>query len=456
MGNYLKRKIDKKLSNWLHSKNHSPALVYGIRQCGKTRSIIEFANNNFKNVNLINFWKKPEAMSAFNDSLEVDDIIKKLSFLFYDFKFVPYKTVLILDEIQDCPRARLALKSFKEDGRFEVIASGSYIGLNLSQKSSTPTPMPNGAEDIICMKTMDFEEFLWAIGYSDEQINQLLEYFNSKKQIPESIHEKMKMLFKEYMCVGGYPEAVSKFIETNSFSEAYRKNESLIFDIKGDPVKRKTEDGKPLYTTTEISRIQKAFDLVLSSALSNQGRFITSKISGNSYQRNDAIDYLTNGNILFKAYNIENPSLPLAVRRIDSDFRLYYSDISMMTTLCSFDTINGLMQDTLGMNKGVLFEAAIADSLYKADIPTYYFSKNSGLEIDFVISYNGFATLIEVKAKNGNTKSSKTVMSHPEHYGVTKLIKFGDYNIGYENNILTLPYYLCFALGKLYESSESK
>ena len=114
------------------------------------------------------------------------------------------------------------------------------------------------------------------------------------------------------------------------------------------------------------------------------------------------------------------------------------------------------MQDTLGMNKGVLFEAAIADSLYKADIPTYYFSKNSGLEIDFVISYNGFATLIEVKAKNGNTKSSKTVMSHPEHYGVTKLIKFGDYNIGYKNNILTLPYYLCFALGKLYKSSESK
>lgn len=126
----------------------------------------------------------------------------------------------------------------------------------------------------------------------------------------------------------------------------------------------------------------------------------------------------------------------------------------MMTTLCSFDTINGLMQDTLGMNKGVLFEAAIADSLYKADIPTYYFAKNSGLEIDFVISYNGFATLIEAKAKNGNTKSSKTVMSHPEHYGVTKLIKFGDYNIGYENNILTLPYYLCFALGKLYESNE--
>ena len=229
MNNYLKRKIDKKLSNWLHSKNHSPALIYGIRQCGKTRSILAFAHNNFKNVNLINFWKKPEAMNAFDGSLEVDDIIKKLSFLFYDFKFVPYKTVLILDEIQDCPRARLALKSFKEDGRFEVIASGSYIGLNLSQKSSISTPMPNGTEDILYMKTMDFEEFLWAIGYSDDQINQLLEYFNNKKQIPEIIHKKMKMIFKEYMCVGGYPEAVSKFIETNSFSEAYRKKRKPYF-----------------------------------------------------------------------------------------------------------------------------------------------------------------------------------------------------------------------------------
>ena len=448
MSDYLRRKIDKELMIWFKTKNHSPALVSGIRQCGKSRSIIEFANQNFKYVNKINFWETPDAKNAFDGSLEVNDIIKRLSLQFINFSFVPGETIFIFDEIQDCPRARLALKSFKEDKRFEVIASGSYIGLNIEQKGGFAVPMPNGAEDIIYMKTMDFEEFLWAHGYSDEQIDSLLSYFKNKEKIPDNIHNKLKDLFKEYMCVGGYPEVVKKYLENNNFAIAFRKNESLIFDIKGDPVKRQKENGKPLYTATEISRIQKAFDLVLSFALDDSRRFVLSRISGNSGQRNDAVDYLLNSNIVFKVNNVQNPSLPLAIKKIESEFKLYYSDIGMMTTQCGYDTIKAIVQDSLGMNKGDLFEAAIADSLYKANIPLYYFAKNSGLEIDFVISYNGFSNLIEAKAKTGNTKSSKTVMAHPEHYGETRLIKFGDYNIGFENNILTLPYYLAFALSK--------
>ena len=182
--------------------------------------------------------------------------------------------------------------------------------------------------------------------------------------------------------------------------------------------------------------------------MTDNKRFVLSKINGNSYQRNDAVDYLLNANVVFKVNNVENPSLPLAIRKINSDFKLYYSDIGMMITLCGFDTLNSLMQEKLGMNKGDVFEAAVADSLYKADIQPFYFAKEGGLQIDFVIAYHGVSTLIEAKAKTGNTKSSKTVMAHPEHYGITRLIKFGDYNIGYENEILTLPYYLVFALGK--------
>ena len=448
MSEYLRRKIDVELLNWLKTKNHAPALISGIRQCGKSRSIKEFADRNFKYVNKINFWETPDAKNAFEGSLVVNDIIKKLSLQFASFVFAPGETILILDEIQDCPRARLALKSFKEDGRFEVIASGSYIGLNLEQKGESVVPMPNGAEDIFHMKTMDFEEFLWANGYNDEQINNLLSYFKKKETIPENVHNRLKELFKEYISIGGYPEVVKKYLETNNFSTAFKKNESLIFDIKGDPVKRKKENGKPLYTTTEISRIQKAFDLVLSFTLDDSKRFVLSKISGNSNQRNDAVDYLLNSNIVFKVNNVQNPSLPLAVKRIESDFKLYYADVGMMTTQCGYDTIRAIMQNTLGMNKGDVFEAAVADSLYKANIPVFYFAKNSGLQIDFLISYLGKSTLIEAKAKSGNVKSSKTVMSHPEHYGETRLVKFGDYNIGFENNILTLPYYLVFALGK--------
>ena len=443
---YFKRKIDEQLEIWFKSKGHSPALVYGVRQCGKSESIKQFAKNNFKYVNLIDFWKTPNAVSAFDDSLDVDEILKSLSALFPSFKFVPNETVLILDEIQDCPKARLAFKSFKEDGRFEVIASGSYVGLNID--NSHGVPKPSGSEDFIEMKTMDFEEFLWALGYNDEHINNLLEYFENKVPVPETIHNKMKQLFKEFVCVGGYPEVVLKFIQTNSFFEVFKKVNSLVIDIKGDPSKRLDSQGKPLYTTTEIMRIQKAFDLIASFIVKDNHRFVTSKISGNSYQRDDAINYLVNASIAFKAYNVEVPSSPLGIRKIASDYKLFYGDIGIMINTLGFDIIQGILQDNLGMNKGYLFEAVVADLLYKAGVPLYYFGKDSGLEIDFVISYKGFSTLVEAKSKTGNTKSSKQVMNNPDHYGKTKLIKIGDYNISETGDIITIPHYLTFAIGK--------
>ena len=434
--------------DWWNKPHHSPALVSGVRQCGKTMSILQFASKYFAHVIYINFWKTPKIKECFEASLEVDNIIKLLSFFDASFSFVPFKTIIILDEIQDCPNARLSLKFFKEDGRFEIIASGSYIGLNILENDA-PVPMPNGAEDIIYMKTMDFEEFLWANGYGEETISHLENYFEKKETIPSSIHEKMKQLFKEYMCVGGYPEVVLDYVSSHNFSSAFNKINSLIFDIKGDPIKRTNEEGKSLYNPSEIMRIQNAFDLIVSSSFKDNQRFVISKIShGNGMANKDAVNYLVNANVAFKVHNVANVSLPLIVSKIESDFRLYYSDISIFMAMCGFDTIKALMQDSLGMNKGQIYKAALADSLYKAFIPTYYFRKSSGLEIDFVISYLGYSTLIEAKPKKGNAKSSKTIMNNKEHYGVTKLIKFGDYNITQQNDILTLPYYLAFLLDR--------
>ena len=445
---YLKRKIDKILLDWWNKPHHSPALVSGVRQCGKTTSILQFASKHFAHVIYINFWKTPKIKECFEASLEVDNIIKLLSFFDASFSFVPFKTIIILDEIQDCSNARLSLKFFKEDGRFEIIASGSYIGLNILENDA-PVPMPNGAEDIIYMKTMDFEEFLWANGYGEETISHLENYFEKKETIPSSIHEKMKQLFKEYMCVGGYPEVVLDYVSSHNFSSAFNKINSLIFDIKGDPIKRTNEEGKSLYNPSEIMRIQNAFDLIVSSSFKDNQRFVISKIShGNGLVNKDAVNYLVNANVAFKVHNVANVSLPLIVSKIESDFRSYYSDISIFMAMCGFDTIKALMQDSLGMNKSQFYEAALADSLYKAFIPTYYFRKSSGLEIDFVVSYLGYSTLIEAKAKKGNAKSSKTIMNNKEHYGVTKLIKFGDYNIAQENDVLTLPYYLAFLLNR--------
>ncbi len=447
---YFKRKIDDELYVWLNTKGHSPALVSGVRQCGKTRSIKQFASKYFKNVIYINFWETPSMKDAFKDSLKVDDIISSLSFKDPTFRFVENQTILIFDEIQDCPNARLSLKSFKEDNRFEVIASGSYIGLNIENKIQESVPKPNGAEDIIFMKTMDFEEFLWAFGYDSNQLNLLYNCLKNKIPIPNSIHSKMKELYKTYMCIGGYPEVLSLFLNNNkNYNLAFKKLTSLIYDIKGDPAKRKNEKGEPLYTPFEISRIQNAFELIATSLNNDNKRYVVSKIiGGNGIQKRDAIDYLLNANVAFKTYNVSNLSLPLKQGAILNDFKLFYSDIGILIASYGFDTIEAIMNDTIGMNKGYIYEAIVADNLYKANMPLYYFRKNSGLEIDFVISFKGYSTLIEVKTKSGNVKSSKTIMSHPDHYGKVKLIKFGDYNIGYSGEYITLPYYLIFALFK--------
>lgn len=441
---YLKRKIDALLENWLNSKRHSPAVIFGIRQCGKSESIRHFANSHFKYVNYIDFWKYPEARNAFDGSLDIDTITRNLSSLFQTFKFEPKQSVLILDEIQDCPRARLSLKSFKEDGRYEVIASGSYIGLNID---TTGVPKPNGSEDFFEMKTMSFEEFLWAKGYKEDNLDIITNCFYKKEKVPDVIHNKFKELFNEYICVGGYPEVVLKYIEDNSFSEVYKKLNSLIFDIKGDPSKRKVSD-KVLYTQTEISRIQSSFDLIASFIVNDNKRFILNKISGNGYQKEDAINYLLNSSVAFKVNNVNNLSLPLEINKINSNFKLYYSDIGILVNILGFETIKDILQNNLGMNKGYLYEAVVADSLYKENVPLYYFAKNSGLEIDFVIPYNGKPTLIEVKSNGGNTKSSKTILSHPEHYGKVNLIKIGNYNISENNNVINIPHYMTYLLGK--------
>lgn len=444
---YFKRKIDSQLKEWLHWEGHSPALIIGTRQCGKTESVRKFGKENFPNVVYINFWKDEAAKLAFMDSLDVDVIVSKLSYLFKDSSFIEKKTLIILDEIQDCPRARLALKSFKEDPKYEVIATGSYIGLNLGSGQSEPTPQPVGAEDILSMRTMDFEEFLWANGYTENQIDFLYDCLRKAKPIPEVIHRKMISLFRDYICVGGYPEAVKEFLASHQFNLAYRKNRNRIFEIKGDPAKRKDTEGHPIYTSREIARIQNVFDLVSQRTLKENKRFLFSQVeTGSSEAKRDAVDYLVDAGVVFKVHNLETPSQPLFLSQIPSDFKLCYSDVGILTTVSGFETIQGIQQDRLGMAKGYLYESVVAESLYKAGFPLYYFRKNSGLEIDFVISFEGEATLIESKAKSGNVKSSKTVLSHPEHYGKTRLIKIGNYNIGFENDIWTIPYYLIFLL----------
>jgi len=445
---YFKRKIDEDLDSWLKEKGKSPALIVGIRQCGKTETVQEFAKRNKLELIELNFWTHPEFCSDFDGPLDVEGIISNISLRFPKTALNPSKTLLFFDEIQDCPRARLSFKNFKNDGRFNVIGSGSYLGINGYIRGDT-TPAPTGCDTVFHMKTMDFEEFLWAMGYRQEQISSLSMYFENKIPVPQNVHEIFKNLFLKYVSIGGFPKVVKKYVETNRIVLAYKELESTVFDMKSDFGRRKDKNGNPVFNASEVSRIQNAFDLIPTFLAKENKRYIVSKIStGSQYDKNDAIEYLRQAHIVSKVYNLEVPSLPLIGQRIESQFKLFPEDIGIVSSMYGLETIAAINHGDLGQGKGAFYEASTFDSLYKGGIEPYYFAKESGLEIDFVIAYQGSSTLIEAKSTSGNVKSSKTVMKNPAHYGKTKLIKIGDYNIGQEGDIVTIPHYLTFLLGK--------
>lgn len=445
---YFKRKIDALLDDWLNKDDKSPALIVGIRQCGKTETIQEFAKRNKLQLIELNFWTNPEFCSDFDGKLDVDTIISNISLRFPDSFIDPKKTLIFFDEIQDCPKARLSFKNFKNDGRYHVIGSGSYLGIN-GYVIGDVTPAPTGYESVFQMHTMDFEEFLWAMGYKEEQINLLVESFNNKTPIPPNVHELYKELFLKYACIGGFPKVIKEYLKTHKIIDAFRELNSTVFDMKTDFGRRKDKKGNPVFKKAEVSRIQSVFDLIPTFLAKENKRFIVSNVAGSKqYDKKDAIEYLRQAHIVAKVYNVEIPSLPLIGEKIESQFKLFPEDIGIVIAMYGIDTVVAINKGDLGQGKGAIYEALVFDSLNKAGIEPYYFAKESGLEIDFVIAYNGYATLIEAKAKTGNTKSSKTVMKHPEHYGKTKLIKIGDYNISEEGDIITIPHYLTFVLGK--------
>lgn len=445
---YFKRKIDALLDDWLNKDDKSPALIVGIRQCGKTETIQEFAKRNKLQLIELNFWTNPEFCSDFDGKLDVDTIISNISLRFPDSFIDPKKTLIFFDEIQDCPKARLSFKNFKNDGRYHVIGSGSYLGIN-GYVIGDVTPAPTGYESVFQMHTMDFEEFLWAMGYKEEQVNLLVESFNNKTPIPPNVHELYKELFLKYACIGGFPKVIKEYLKTHKIIDAFRELNSTVFDMKTDFGRRKDKKGNPVFKKAEVSRIQSVFDLIPTFLAKENKRFIVSNVVGSKqYDKKDAIEYLRQAHIVAKVYNVEIPSLPLIGEKIESQFKLFPEDIGIVIAMYGIDIVVAINKGDLGQGKGAIYEALVFDSLNKAGIEPYYFAKESGLEIDFVIAYDGYSTLIEAKAKTGNTKSSKTVMKHPEHYGKTKLIKIGDYNISEEGDIITIPHYLTFVLGK--------
>lgn len=435
----LKRKIEQRLTAWKNTPNKKPLIIKGCRQCGKTFSVLEFAKRNYTHVVYLNFFENPDYTSVFAGSLEIDNIIMMLSALLgKSAVFVPGETVIVLDEIQDCPEARTALKFFRIDGRFDVIGTGSLLGVKGYGKE--PKSIPVGSETVIDMYPLDFEEFLWANGISDALIQMLKQHLENETPVPEALHNRMRQLLLQYTIVGGMPDAVQTFVDTRQMDEVLRIQRDIVRSYEDDMVKYAERKDK--------SRIKECFQSIPKQLSKENKKFQYSVVKKGSTAAKYAgsLQWIEDAGIIARCYNLSITELPLDGNAVEDVFKVYMRDCGLFVSMLEDGTQFDILQGNLFGYKGAIFENLIADIFGKMGRKLYYFHKDSGLEVDFVIRHHGVCTLVEVKAATGNTKSTKTILRHPEKYHVHHAIKLGDYNVGRNEQILTLPLYMAFLL----------
>lgn len=435
----LKRKIEQRLQEWKRSPNRKPLLIKGCRQCGKTYSVLDFAKKNYKHVVYLNFFENPDYCSVFEGSLEIDNITMLLSALLgSEAVFEPGNTILVLDEIQECPDARTALKFFHLDGRYDVIGTGSLLGVRGYGKE--PKSIPVGYETTIDMSPLDFEEFLWANGVSEVVIDSLKKNITQVTPVPEALHKKMRQLLLQYTVVGGMPDVVQTFVDTKRLDEVLNMQRDIVRSYEDDMIKYANQKDK--------SRILECFQSIPKQLSKENKKFQYSVVKKGSTASKYAgsLQWIEDAGIISRCYNLSATELPLDGNAQDDVFKVYMRDCGLFISMLEDGTQFDVLQGNLARYKGAIFENLIADMFTKMGRKLYYFHKNSGLEVDFVIRYKGECTLVEVKASSGNTKSTKTILAHPEKYHVNSAIKLGDYNVGRSGEILTLPLYMAFLL----------
>ena len=447
----LERKITKILLDWRNNTiiKKKALVIKGLRQIGKTFIVKQFAKDNYENQIYINFKNNDDLKSVFEENLNVDRILIDLSAKMPNIKLIPYKTIIIFDEIQECANARASIKAFVEDGRYDIIATGSLLGIKGYNKKKGKG-VPTGSEHIIYMYPLDFEEFLWAKGISKDVINYLKECFNNKEQISKAVHESMIRYFKEYICVGGLPEAVNIFLKTGDMNQVYNEQRDILEEYKDDFGKHLDANENEEVDKFLLARIEEVFDSIPSQLAKENKKFQYSKIKikGRSADYREAIQWLIDAGMVIPCYNLSTLESPLEGNKIDNVFKLYMRDSGLFVSMLEKGTAGEILSGNLGIYKGAIYENIIADAFAKMDRKLYYFHKDSGLEIDFITKYEGNITLIEVKSTTGKTKSASTILND-KNYNINHCIKFGEYNIGFTNNILTLPYYLVFLFNEI-------
>ena len=426
----LKRKIYSDLVEWKRTKQRECLLVKGARQVGKSFIIEQFGKDNYDSVIVINFYQHPEFGNIFEGDLTPNEIYKRMSLQIPNIKFIEGNTLIFLDEIQHCPNARTAIKFLAQDNRYDVISSGSLLGLHYKDIVSIPV----GYERQLEMYSLDFEEFLWAYGYSAETIADLKGYFISREKLPESVLKKFNGILREYLVVGGMPDVVNTFFETNNFQAVYNRQKAILAEYE--------EDIKKYSKEQERQKIRDCYNSIPRQLAKEYTKFrYTAVAPGGSLRKYEsALDWLKDAGMVKAVYNVSTPQLPLAAYEKPNEFKIYATDIGLATALYGFQTQTALIGDILkGPAKGGIYENLIFDMLTKRGYTLYYIKKDGNTqEIEFLIEQNCEVIPIEVKSKRGETYSLNQFL---KEWAPSYAYKLTATNIGQAGSKITMPHF---------------
>ena len=426
----LERKIENELAEWKSRSDKMSLLLGGARQVGKTYSVRRFGKANYTNVVELNFEKNPTYRQAFEGSLEVDDILARISLVYPKAHFEPGRTLIFLDEVQSCPNARTSLKFFTEDGRFDVIATGSLLGIRYKEESSLPV----GHVDHLEMHSLDFEEYLWAKGYSREAVSALAAYVTQDGPVPDSVHETMMTLLREHMVVGGMPKAVQTFVDTHNFQDVLRVQRGILRDYRADIAKY--AEG------AEKAKARACFDSIPRQLARDYKKFSYAVVEHRAGARKYAgsLQWLYDAGIINFCHNLEAISLPLEGNAIDNNFKVYLRDTGLLVAMLEDGSQADIFTGNLGIYKGAIYENIVGDIFAKQGRRLYFYGEGAHFEIDFVIRQDGEAVPVEVKsAANRRAKSMRSILDRGL---ASRGIKLSTNNRGVSGAVDTYPLYL--------------
>ena len=445
---YLKRKIDKFLDKWLISDKKKPLIIKGARQIGKTKTIEEFAKRNNLSLVEINFVLNPEFRDIFDDGYKVDKILENISFKDPSLEFIPGKTLIFFDEIQKCINAATSLKSFKIDGRFDVICSGSLMGLSYKEIESVST----GYKIDYTMYSMDFEEFLWALGYKEEQIENLYKCMKNLSPLSETQFNVLLDRFHQYMVLGGMPEVVKLFVDQKNYSGTLALQKQIILDYEEDITKYVEGLDK-----TKILNVFRKIPVFLGQ---DNKKFRISKVAHGARNREytGVTDWLIDAGIVNISYCLNDLALPLKGNYDSDNYRMYFMDTGLLVASLDEESSKDL-RDNKNFNtyKGAIYENIVGDMLKKSGYNLYFYKNEDGTqEVEFLVRDANNLIPIDVKAADGKLKSIKSFIEDKNIKDINFGIKLAEKNIGFENNIYTFPYFLTFLLKRFLSEKKWK